>query len=312
MPVIRYIAGRFFSSLVALWVIVTVTFLLMHSIPGGPFTREKKLPPAIIKNLNAVYNLDDPLPKQYADYLGRVMRGDLGPSFKYENQTVNTIIARGFPISAILGLLSVIFSLAVGLPLGILAAMRQGRWQDWLAMFLATIGIAVPSFVLAPTLMFVFALKLGWLPPAMWGNPSQVILPTIALSGFSIAFFVRIMRSGMIEVLSQDFIKTARAKGLPGMLVIYRHAVKNALIPVVTYLGPLLAGILTGSFIIEHYFAIPGLGRWFVIGVQNRDYTVILGLTIFYSALLLVMNLLVDIAYVLVDPRIKIIRTEEG
>lgn len=309
---IRYIAGRFVSSVVALWVIVTVTFILMHSIPGGPFTREKKLPPAIIKNLEAVYNLDDPLPKQYADYLARMVKGDLGPSFKYENRTVNDIIADGFPVSAILGLLSVAFSLAVGLPLGILAALRQGQWQDWLAMFLATIGIAVPSFVLAPALMFVFALKLGWLPPAMWGKPSQVILPMIALSGFSIAFFVRIMRSGMIEVLSQDFIKTARAKGLPGILVIYRHAVKNALIPVVTYLGPLLAGILTGSFIIEHYFAIPGLGRWFVTSIQNRDYTVILGLTVFYSALLLVMNFLVDVAYVLVDPRIKIIKTKEG
>ncbi|MCL6451925.1 MAG: ABC transporter permease [Acetobacteraceae bacterium] len=307
----RFILQRFFSMVIALWVIVTVTFLLMHAIPGGPFTFEKKLPEAILRNIEARYHLDWPLWKQYADYMWNLLKWDLGPSFKYEARTVNDIINSGFPISATLGALSVSLALVIGLPAGIISALNQNKWQDNAAMFAAIVGVSVPNFILASLLMYVFALKLGWLPPARWGSPQQVIMPVIALSGFSTAFIARLMRSSMLEVVQQDYIRTARAKGLPQLMVIYRHAVKNAIIPVVTYLGPLIAGVFTGSFIIEHIFAIPGLGKHYVTSIYNRDYTVILGVTIFYSILLVLMNFLVDVAYVFIDPRISYVEQRE-
>lgn len=290
---------------VALWVIVTVTFVLVHAIPGGPFDSEKKLPDAIKRNIEARYRLDQPKFKQYQDYLAHLLRWDLGPSFKYESRSVNDIIHTAFPVSAILGLLSVSLSLAIGLPAGIISALKHNKWQDTTAMFGSIVGVSVPSFILASFLMYAFSLKLGWLPPARWGTPQQAILPTIALASFSLAFVARLTRSSMLDVVSQDYIRTAHSKGLPQMVIIYRHALKNALIPVVTYLGPLVAGVLTGSFVIEHIFAIPGLGRHYVQSIHNRDYTVILGVTVFYSILLLAMNFLVDVAYVLLDPRIS-------
>lgn len=303
---LRYTVSRFLSMLLVLFIITTATFLLMHAIPGGPFTAEKNLPEAVLKNLNERYHLNDPLWKQYADYLANVVRGDLGPSFKYEARTVNDIIAESFPVSAELGLISVLIAVLTGIPMGIVAALRQNRWPDYLCMFFATIGISVPGFILATLFIYVFALQLELFPAAMWGGPEYVVLPAVALAAFPTAFIARLTRSSMLEVLSQDFIRTARAKGLGPLAVIWRHALKNALIPVVTYLGPLIAAILTGSFVIESIFAIPGLGRHFVTSIYNRDYTVILGITIFYSTLLVFLNFLVDLAYAWLDPRIKL------
>ena len=301
----KSIVGRIVSMLLVLWVIITVTFVLMHAIPGGPFTAEKALPEAVMKNIEARYRLNDPLPKQYVDYWANLLRGDLGPSFKYESRSVNEIIAEGFPVSAELGLVAVSLSVLIGIPAGMAGALYQNRWPDHLVMLLATVGISVPSFILATLLIFCFALWLRILPAAMWGAPEYVILPALALAGMPTAFIARLTRSSMLEVLAQDYIRTARAKGIAPFTILWRHALKNALLPVVTYLGPMIAAIFTGSFVIESIFAIPGLGRHFVTSIYNRDYTVILGITVFYCALLVLMNFLVDLAYLWLDPRIK-------
>lgn len=303
---LQYILNRFLAMLVVLWIITTATFVLMHAVPGGPFTAEKSLPASVLKNVNERYHLNDPLWKQYESYLTNVAHGDLGPSFKYEDRSVNDIIAEGFPVSAELGTIAVVIALVLGIPAGVIAALRQNRWPDYLAMFGATIGISVPNFILATLFIYVFALKLRLFPVAMWDGPEFVVLPSLALAAFPTAFIARLMRSSMLEVMSQDFIRTARAKGLPEYVIIYRHALKNAIMPVITYLGPLIAAIFTGSFVIESIFAIPGLGRYFVTSIYNRDYTVILGVTIFYSALLVTLNFVVDIAYAWLDPRIKL------
>ena len=302
---IKSIVGRMLSMVLVLWVIITVTFVLMHAIPGGPFTSEKALPEAVMKNIEARYRLNDPLPKQYVDYWANLLQGDLGPSFKYESRTVNEIIAEGFPVSAELGLIAVSFSVLIGIPAGMAGALYQNRWPDHLVMLLATVGISVPSFILATVLIYIFALWLQLLPAAMWGSPEYVILPALALAGMPTAFIARLTRSSMLEVLAQDYIRTARAKGIAPLKILWLHALKNALLPVVTYLGPMIAAIFTGSFVIESIFAIPGLGRHFVTSIYNRDYTVILGITVFYSALLVLMNFLVDLAYLWLDPRIK-------
>lgn len=301
-----YTLKRIFNSLIVLLVIITITFILMHSIPGGPFTGEKNIPDAILKNIEARYKLNDPLWKQYIDYVVNLAHFDLGPSFKYPGRTVNDIISESFPVSLTLGMASICLAIAVGIPAGILSALRQNKWQDYLTMFLATLGISVPSFVIATVLIYVFAVKLQILPAAMWGGPEYIILPAIALAGMPMAFIARLTRSSMLEVLGQDYIKTAKAKGLPEHIIIYRHALKNALIPVITYIGPMAAAILTGSFVIETIFAIPGLGRYFVTSIYNRDYTVILGVTVFYSMLVVGLNMIVDLIYPLLDPRIKL------
>lgn len=308
----RYLLRRLFDTVFGLFLIVTVVFFLMHAIPGGPFAKEKKLPPDIIKNLNARYHLDDPLWKQYSSYLLNLAKGDLGPSFKYQDQTVNDLIKQGFPVSATLGAVAVVFSLTLGCLAGIIAAIKHNKWQDYLAIILSTISFSVPSFIMAALLMYVFALKLEWLPAAMWGEPAQVVLPALALSAMPMAFIASMMRSSMLEVLQQDYMKTAKAKGLSERVVVYKHGIRNAILPVVTYLGPLVAMVFTGSFIIERIFAIPGLGEYFVTSISNRDYTVILGVTVFYSAFLMAMNLLVDLAYVLIDPRIKLVDNREA
>lgn len=308
----RYLLRRAVTVLLALWLIITLTFIIMHAIPGGPFASEKAVPEAVQRNLEARYRLDAPLSGQYLDYLGNLARFDLGPSYKYEHRTVNDIIRAGFPVSATLGALAVLFSLAVGIPAGVISALRQNRWQDYLAMFLSTVGFSVPSFVLAGLLVYIFSYRLGLFPPAMWGSWQQAVLPTLALAALPTAFIARLTRSEMLEVLRQDYIKTARAKGLPERAVVWRHALRNALLPVVTYTGPLVATVLTGSFVVESIFAIPGLGRWFVTSVINRDYTVILGVTVFYSAFLMLMNFIVDLVYVALDPRIKLTDRQEG
>lgn len=284
----------------------------MHAIPGGPFTNEKNIPAAVLKNIEEHYRINDPLWKQYVDYLASLARFDLGPSFKYAGRSVNDIIRESFPVSFQLGLASIGLAVLMGIPAGAVAALRQNKWQDYLAMPLATIGVSVPSFVVATMLVYFLAIKLALSPAAMWGGIEYMIMPCLALAAHPMAFIARLTRSSMLEVLAQDYIKTARAKGLPQSVVLYRHALKNALIPVVTYIGPMSASILTGSFIIETIFAIPGLGRHFVTSIYNRDYTVILGITIFYSVLVIVLNLIVDLIYPRLDPRIKLHGKEEG
>lgn len=303
---LTYLIKRLFNSIIVLWIVMTVTFLLMHAIPGGPFTQEKSLPPAVKANIEARYKLNDPLLTQYGDYISNIVVGDLGPSFKYVGRSVNDIIAESFPVSLELGLESVIIALLIGVPAGILAAYRRNTWQDKGVNFLTTFGIAVPGFVMAALLVDIFAMRLGWFPAAMWDGWQNRILPAVALAVMPMAFITRLTRSSMLEVLGQDYIKTAKAKGLSTVYILFRHALPNALVPVVTYLGPMVASILTGSFVIETIFAIPGLGSYFVTSIYNRDYTVILGVTIFYSALIIFMNIIVDIIYPLLDPRIKL------
>ena len=305
-----YIIKRLCNAVVVLWVVITITFGLMHAIPGGPFTTEKNLPPQVMANIEARYKLNDPLYKQYTDYLINITHGDLGPSFKYQGRTVNDIIKESFPVSFRLGMDSIILAILIGIPAGVFAALKRGKWQDRVINFFTTLGVAVPSFVLAALFIEVFALKLGLLPAAMWGGWKNQILPAVALAGMPMAFITRLTRSSMIDVLGQDYSKTAKAKGLSALNVLFRHALPNSLIPVVTYIGPMAAGILTGSFVIESIFAIPGLGRYFVTSIYNRDYTVILGVTIFYSALIILMNMLVDFVYPLLDPRIKLGKKE--
>lgn len=303
----RFLVKRIISMIITLFLITTITFSLMHAIPGGPFTKERRLPETIERALIKKYKLDDPVWKQYLDYMGGVLKGDLGPSFKYEGQTTNSLIRDGFPTSAKLGTLAVLLVVILGIPFGIISALNKNKWQDYTVMIMATLGVTIPNFVIATVLIYIFANKLGWLPTfgteAGW---KSFILPVIALSGYAVSFVSRLTRSSMLEILQQDYIKTARAKGLPETVVIYKHALKNALIPVVTYLGPLFAAIITGSFVVEKIFALPGTGRHFVQSITNRDYTVIMGMTIFFSILLVSIMLVVDLSYGLIDPRIKV------
>ena len=301
-----YVVRRIVSMIITLFFVITLTFVMMHSIPGNPFTGEKKLPPAIEKALMEKYNLDTPLSQQYVDYVSGVAKGDFGPSMKYNGRTVNDLIGDGFPVSAELGGLAILLIVILGIPLGVVAALKQGTWVDRTMIFFAIVGVTIPSFVLATLLIYVFGTKLKWLPTSRWVSWKSRIMPTIALGVSSIAYVARLTRSSMLEVINQDYIRTARAKGLSETVVVFKHALKNALIPVVTYLGPLTAAILTGSFIIEKIFAVPGMGRMFVESISNRDYTVIMGVTIFYSLILVLFIFIVDLIYGLIDPRIKI------
>ncbi|MGF7057396.1 ABC transporter permease [Brassicibacter mesophilus] len=302
----RFLAKRVISIIVTVFLVITLTFFLMHAIPGGPFTKEKKVPPAIEQALMEKYNLDDPLPKQYIDYLKRVVTLDLGPSFQYEGMSVNRLIKNGFPTSAKIGIISVLLTLSLGVPFGILSALKQNKWQDYIVMFMATLGITIPPFVIATALIYFFAIKINILPAFGIDSWKGYILPVIALSGFSLSFVARLTRSSMLEVMQQDYIRTARAKGLPEWNVITKHSLRNSILPVITYVGPLVANILTGSFVIERIFALPGMGRHFVQSITNRDYTTIMGMTIFFATFLVIMVLVVDIIYILVDPRIKL------
>lgn len=311
---VKYILQRLVAMLLTILCIITITFFLMHAIPGGPFTREKPLPQAILKSLNEKYHLDDPIGKQYLDYLKDLARGDFGPSFKQANRSVNELIGMGFPITTKLGLASILLTLVLSIPMGIYSALKQNQWQDYSVMFIATLGVTIPSFVMAILLIFVFALKLHILPVISGGLESfkVLILPVLALTGYSLSFIVRLMRSSMLDVIQQDYIRTARAKGISEFKVIMKHAFKNAVLPVITYLGPMVAALLTGSFVIEKMFTIPGMGRFYVESISNRDYTMIMGSTIFYAGLLVVMNFGVDIIYGFIDPRIKLSNSKGG
>lgn len=301
----RYILKRIAMTFLTLFIIILLTFIFMHAVPGGPFTREKQLPPKVQEALNQKYHLDDPLPKQFFDYLKGLARLDLGPSFKYQGKSVNDFISEGFPVSAKLGLITLVFIVLIALPLGILAAIKNGKWQDVFVMTLATLGVTIPSFVIATALIYVFSFRLELLPTFGLDSWQGYILPVIALGGYSISFIARLMRSSLLEVMKQDYIRTARMKGQTEFKVITHHALRNALIPVITILGPTVAGLLTGSFVIEKIFAIPGMGVYFVDSVAQRDYTAIMGMTIFYATFLIVMIFLVDMFYMMIDPRIK-------
>ncbi|UNL85653.1 ABC transporter permease [Priestia koreensis] len=309
---LKYISKRIVYMLLSLLLIVTATFFLMKSAPGGPFTSEKAVSPEIKKNLEEFYGLNQPWYKQYGDYLGSIAQWDFGPSFKYKGQTVNDLIDQGFPVSFMLGLEALILAVAVGIILGVIAALNHNRWQDYGAMILAVLGISVPSFIMAAVLQYVLATKFGLFPVAGWDSWIYTFLPALALAASPMAFIARLTRSSMLEVLSNDYIKTAKAKGLSRNVITVKHAIRNALLPVVSYLGPLAASVLTGSFIIEKIFGIPGLGAHFVTSISNRDYTTIMGVTVFFSIILLVSILIVDIVYGLIDPRIKLSGGKKG
>lgn len=301
----NYYIKRVISAIVTAFIVATITFFLMRAIPGGPFEREKALPDEIIAVLEAKYNLDEPLIVQYGQYMFGLLQGDLGPSFKRIGYSVNDLIGDGLPMSATIGALASLVIISVGIPIGIVSALRQGKPIDYIVMFFATLGVTVPSFVIATLIIYYFAGQWDLLPAFGNSQPLWWIGPTIALGGYSLSFVARLTRSSMLEVLRQDYVRTARANGISVRKVIYKHALKNALIPVVTYIGPMIAAILTGSFVIEKVFSLPGIGRYFVESVTNRDYTVIMGTTIVYAVFYIFMVLLVDVLYTFIDPRIK-------
>jgi oligopeptide transport system permease protein len=304
--VLRYIGRRLLETIPVLWVIVTVTFFMLRFVPGGPFTSEKAVTPEVLHNLEVHYGLDRPLYRQYFDYLGNLAVGDLGPSFKYSNRTVNEIIADKFPVSVELGLLSLFIALVLGLGAGIISAVKQNTWVDTLASGFSMAGICVPTFVLGPLFVLIFAIGLGWFNASGWYSPMDRVLPSLTLGLVYAAYIARLTRAGMLEVLSQDYIRTARAKGASETRIVFKHALRGGLLPVVAFLGPAAAGVLTGSFVIENIFQIPGLGREFVNAAFNRDYTMVLGTVILYATLIVLLNLLVDIAQAWLNPRLKL------
>ena len=302
----RFALGRILQAIPVLLAVITVTFFLIHSAPGGPFSADKAVPPEVIKALEEQYNLNQPIWQQYVSYLGDVVRGDFGPSFKYSGRTVNELIAAGLPITAELAFYAMIVALVIGLLAGIGAAVRPNTAQDYISMTAAMIGICMPSFLLGPLLVLVFGINLEWLPVSGWGDiPGDKILPSITLGAGFAAYIARLSRGGMLEVLSQDYIRTARAKGLSETLIILKHALRGGLIPVVAFLGPAFAGLLSGSFVVETIFQIPGLGRFYVQAAFNRDYTLILGMTIFLSTLIIVFNLLSDMLAIWLNPKLR-------
>ena len=303
---LRFIANRLLQAIPVLLVVITVTFLLIHSAPGGPFSDEKAVPPEVARALEAQYNLDQPLWQQYTSYLGDILRGDFGPSFKYSGRTVNELIAAGLPVTAELALYAMLVALFIGISAGVFAAMRPNSIQDYIPMSAAMLGICMPSFLLGPVLILVFGIQLEWLPISGWGDiPGDKILPAITLGTGYAAYIARLSRGGMLEVLSQDYIRTARAKGLSERLIIFKHALRGGLIPVIAFLGPAFAGLLGGSFVVETIFQIPGLGRFYVTSAFNRDYTMILGMTIFFAGLIIVFNLLSDLIALWLNPKLR-------
>ena len=303
---LRYIGQRLVASILTLFIVITATFFLIRSLPGGPFQGEKNYPPEVMASMEAKYGLNKPISEQYISYIGNLLKGDLGPSLKYQGRTVNDIVGYSFPASAKLGIVSIIVSVLVGTWLGIVSALNQGKWQDKLCIVASTVGVTVPSFVLATFLIYIFSLKLHLLPTIGFSKPIHYIMPVLALGGYSMAFIARLSRSSLLDVIRQDYMRTAKAKGLSKRVITYKHALKNSLIPIITYLGPLTAAIITGSFVVEQIFGIPGLGREFVTTINNRDYTAIMGITVFYSGLVIICNFIVDILYSIVDPRIKL------
>ncbi len=302
---LRFTFRRLLQIIPVLWIIITATFFMIRFVPGGPFTAEKAVTPEILRNLEAHYGLNKPLHQQYFDYMGSLMRGDLGPSFKYPNRTVNEIIGDKLPTSLELGFISLAVALTIGITLGTLAAVKRNSWLDYVCSSTAMIGICVPTFVLGPLLVLTFAIRFQWLNASGWYGPSDRILPCLTLGCVYAAYIARLTRGGMLEVLNQDYIRTARAKGASEARVVFKHALRGGLLPVVSFLGPGIAGILTGSFVIETIFQIPGLGREFVNSAFNRDYTLVLGTVILYASLIVILNLVVDVVQIWLNPKLK-------
>ncbi|MDE3066744.1 MAG: ABC transporter permease [Verrucomicrobiota bacterium] len=301
-----YFVRRLIFAIPLLLVISALAFALVHLAPGGPFDRERApASPEIERNLRAAYHLDEPVWKQYLRYLDGLARGDFGPSLKYRSHTVNDIIAQGLPVSMLLGALAFGFAMGVGLPVGFFTAARRGRWEDFAGSFFAILAVCIPGFVLAPLLILVFAIKWRLLPVALWGGPEHMILPAVSLGLYYAGKVARLMREGMLSAIQSEFITAARAKGLAEAALLFKHAVRLAVLPVVSFSGPMLADMLTGSFVIENIFQIPGIGVFLVNGALNRDYTVVVGLSLLYAMLLVGLNLIVDFAYTLLDPRVK-------
>lgn len=302
---LRYLLGRLAVMVPVFFVVVTTVFFLIRFAPGGPFDSEKKVPPQILKNLQAKYHMDEPLYLQFYRYLNDLAHFDLGPSFKHANRTVNEIIAQSFPVSLELGLTALLWAVLIGITAGGLAATRPNSLLDYVPMSISILGICLPTFVIGPVLVLVFGLWLGWLPVAGWNSWADRILPSLTL-GFAYAAYVsRLTRGGLMEIRTQDFIRTARAKGLSEGSILVKHALRGGLLPVVSFLGPALAGIISGSLVTEMIFNIPGLGRFFIESALNRDYTVVMGTSLLYFALIFLCNFLVDVAYAILDPRVR-------
>ena len=310
---LKYIIKRLLQAIPTLFIVITLSFFMMRLAPGGPFDGDRQLPPEIEANLMRSYGLDKPLLVQYGNYLTSLARGDLGPSFRDKDHTVNEQLAQGLPVSMMIGLCAMTLALLIGLPLGILAALKRNGIVDYAVMGVALSGIAIPNFVLAPLMAVFFGLILHWLPVSGWPSAGEgvlsylpyMVLPIIALSIQQIAYIARMMRASMIEVLGQPFIRTARAKGLSTTQIIWHHALRPAMLPILSYLGPAITGIITGSVVVEKIFSIPGVGSYFVQGATNRDYTLVMGTVVLYASIIIVMNLLVDLLYAFVDPQVR-------
>jgi len=304
--ILRHAATRLLGLIPTLLVLITIAFFLIRMAPGGPFDGEKILPPEIRANLDAKYHLDEPLVQQYFRYLGQIITLDFGPSFQYKDWTVNELIAQGFPVSMTVGGLAMVLSFFVGTMIGVTAALRQNTATDYSIMGIAMLGISIPNFVVAPLMILVLAVYTGWLPAGGWDwSIQRMVLPVITLALPVIAYIARLTRGSMIEVLHSNYIRTARAKGLPAHLVIRRHALKPALLPVISFMGPATAGLITGSVVIERIYSIPGLGSYFVQGALNRDYTLVMGVVIFYGVIIILLNFIVDILYAWMNPKIR-------
>ena len=304
----RYLLKRIALAIVTIWAVITITFFLMHSIPGNPFRSESKMPPQVYQNLLKKYGLDKPVSEQYVIYLKNLLKGDLGDSMKSRVETVNDMVKRGFPVSLEIGAQALLIAIVLGPALGSLAALYQNKFPDYLSKIVAIIGISVPSFIMGTILIQFVARNISFFPIGGWGTWRHSLLPSFALSLMPLATMARLMRSSMLEVLGQDYIKTAKSKGLKRSAVILKHAVRNAVLPIISILGTTISNLLVGSFVIEKIFGIPGLGRFFVQSISNRDYTLIMGTTIFYAIVLVTMLLIVDIAYMFIDPRIKLVK----
>jgi oligopeptide transport system permease protein len=302
---LKIVFSRAITGFFVIFVVTSITFFLLRNLPGGPFDTDKKLPPQIKINIEKKYNLDKPIWKQYVLYLKSMSMADFGPSYKYIDRSVNDIIKETLPVSLKLGITSLILSLAIGCILGILSAVKKGEFIDFLSFFFSTALISVPTFVIGAFLIYLFSIKLGVLPAGLWGNFKHYILPSLTLSVGSAAYISRLVRSSMLDIIDSNYIRTAKAKGIKEVRIIYHHLFRNALIPVVTVLGPISAYLITGSFVVEYIFAIPGMGKFFVLAVSNRDYPLIMGITVIYTIVLVLSNLLVDILYTVLDPRIR-------
>jgi oligopeptide transport system permease protein len=304
---LRYTLRRLLGAIPTLFLVIVLAFLLVHAAPGGPFDDERVLPAEIEANIAAVYHLDEPLPMQFLRYLGGVVQGDFGPSYSYRDYTVSELIGRSFPVSVQLGILAMLLAAIIGVGLGIVAALHRNSALDKFVMGFAMTGISIPVFVIAPVLVLLLAVKLQWLPASWTGSAgwSRLLLPVLSLALPQVAYIARLTRASLIEVLSSDFIRTARAQGLGTAAIVRYHALKPAMLPVLSYMGPAVAAVLTGSVVVEEIFGIPGLGQLFVRGSLNRDYTLVLGVVIFYATLIVLLNLAVDLLYGAIDPRIR-------